>query len=425
MSAGGSAGGTDYVRIKLATAKEDVFAKIYCSPGQDVSDVVALACAKFPRWRLDAGQVRLHPVTVSGTEPSEDEIGAAWAPGTKPLAVSAAVTSGAWLVAVPTAPGRFGGGGTGGGARSSISPRSIKSLESAHSMSRGAEASVAFWTLTHAAFPGATLERVRRRLLDGERPISNRPFAARDFPAFEVGRAAFIAATLEAEKPPAPTKGIQDINFSASGDYTNPSYGEVEVDCLLKLPALVPSDWTRDPAALNPPIFIAPPILQPLPVRPGPSVQVAEESAGSAATRSRFSVDYYPANSALYVVGEVYAPLGGENPLQRTVQKLLQAERTLQFLCAKEGKPVGDCVLGVVFMGPHIDQALASQLFKSLSHYSAVLPCLWALHEKRRLLGYHMRKPFQPAVEAFLNATAVAQLTQKVEQLERRWCSLM
>ena len=60
----------------------------------------------------------------------------------------------------------------------------------------------------------------------------------------------------------------------------------------------------------------------------------------------------------------------------------------------------GQPVLGMVFMGPHIDQALASQLFKSLSHYSAVLPCLWALHEKRRLLGYHMRKPFQPMVEA-------------------------
>ena len=79
----------------------------------------------------------------------------------------------------------------------------------------------------------------------------------------------------------------------------------------------------------------------------------------------------------------------------------------------------------MVFMGPHIDQALAFQLFKSLSHYSAVLPCLWALHEKRRLLGYHMRKPFQPMVEAFLNATAVAQLAQQVQQLERRWCSLM
>ena len=415
MSAGGSASGCF---IKLATAKEDAFAYLETG-GFIVGQVAALACSSLG-WGLPANKVRLHPVTVSGTEPSEDEICAAWAPGTKPLALSAAVTSGAWLVAVPT-----GGGADGGGAKSSISPRSIKSLESAHSMSREAEASVAFWTLTHAAFPGATLERVQRRLLDGERPISNRPFSARDFPAFEVGRAAFIAATLEAEKPPAPTKGIQDINFSTSGDYTNPSYGEVEVDCLLKLPALVPSDWTRDPAALNPPIFIAPPNLQPLPVRPGPSVQVAEESAGSAATRSRFSVDYYPANSALYVVGEVYAPLGGENPLQRTVQKLLQAERTLQFLCAKEGKPVGDCVLGVVFMGPHIDSALASQLFSYLTYCKAVLPCVWALHEKRRLLGYHMRKPFQPAVEAFLNATAVAQLTQKVEQLERRWCSLM
>ena len=301
MSAGGGTGGTDYVWIKLATAKEDVFAKIYFSPGKDVSDVAALACKEFPRWRLDAGQVRLHPVIVSGKEPSEEEVDAAWATGTKPLPVSAAVTSGAWLVAVPTTSSSSGGGGDVGVARSSISPRSIKSLESAHSMSREAEASVAFWTLAHAAFPGATLERVQRRLLDGERPISNRSFVARDFPAFEMGRAAFVAATLSAEKPPAPTQGIQEIDFS--GDYTKASYGELEVDCLLKLPALVPSDWTRDPAALNPPIFIAPPNLQPLPVRPGPDVQVAEESAGSAATRSRFSVEYYPANSALYLVG--------------------------------------------------------------------------------------------------------------------------
>ena len=108
MSAGGSAGGTDYVRIKLATAKEDVFAKIYYSPGKDVSDVVALACSSLG-WGLTANKVRLHPVTVSGTEPSEEEIGAARA--TKPLAVSEGVASGAWLVAVPTTPGSSGGGG--------------------------------------------------------------------------------------------------------------------------------------------------------------------------------------------------------------------------------------------------------------------------------------------------------------------------
>ena len=96
--------------IKLATAKEDAFAKIYYSPGKDVSDVAALACSSLG-WGLTANKVRLHPVTVSGKEPSEEEIGAAWAPGTKPLAVSAAVTSGAWLVAVPTTPGSSGGGG--------------------------------------------------------------------------------------------------------------------------------------------------------------------------------------------------------------------------------------------------------------------------------------------------------------------------
>ena len=98
--------------IKLATAKEDVFAKIYFSPGKDVSDVAALACSSLGRG-LTANKLRLHPVTVSGAEPSEEEIGAAWATGTKPLAVSAAVTSGAWLVAVPTTPGSSGGGDVG------------------------------------------------------------------------------------------------------------------------------------------------------------------------------------------------------------------------------------------------------------------------------------------------------------------------
>ena len=117
MSAGGSTGGSDYVWIKLATAKEDVFAKIFYSPGNDASDVAALACKEFSRWRLDAGQVRIHRVTVSGKEPSDEEMGAAWATGTKPLAVSEGVTSGAWLVAVPTTPGSSGGGGDAGASQ--------------------------------------------------------------------------------------------------------------------------------------------------------------------------------------------------------------------------------------------------------------------------------------------------------------------
>ena len=102
MSAGVSAGGsTDFARIRLATAKDDVFAKIYYGAEKDVSDVAALACKEFTHWQLNAGQVRLHPVTVSGREPSEEEIGAALT--TEPLPVSAAVAPGAWLVAVPSA----------------------------------------------------------------------------------------------------------------------------------------------------------------------------------------------------------------------------------------------------------------------------------------------------------------------------------
>jgi hypothetical protein len=255
-------------------------------------------------------------------------------------------------------------------------------------------------------------------LLDGERPISNRSFISRDFPeAIEAGRAAFVAATLSFETLLIPPTNTQSIDFSASGDYTSKLFQQVEADCLLKLPALVPCDWTRDPAALDPPFLIAPAYLQTLPERPDPNVQEVDEAAGSSPTRSRFSVDYYPAHSAMYVLGEVYAPLGAEEPLVRTVQKLLQAERTVQFLCAKEGKSVCDCVLGVVFMGPHIDRVIASKLFDSLKFYQKQLPCLWSLHLMKRLLGYHMRKPFQPAVEASLNATAMEQLAQDVKQV--------
>lgn len=62
------------------------------------------------------------------------------------------------------------------------------------------------------------------------------------------------------------------------------------------------------------------------------------------------------------MVGEVCAPL------KDTMQKLLQAERTLQLLSAEEDKPVGDCFLGVVCMGPRMDKDLVSKLFRSLEY---------------------------------------------------------
>jgi len=350
--------------------------------------------------------------------------------GLKPLVEEATlgasgVTSEDWLVVVPTkVPPPVS---VSKAASSDASSRSVKSLEFAHGKTREAEASVAFWKLTHAAFPGAALEPFRNRLLSGERPIPSRFFKANEHvDAFAAGKAAFTAATLDRElsenvgeqKLDAPWKGIRQIDFSDKGDYTKYTYDMLEVDRLLKLPALVPCDWTRDPDNRAPPFFIALADHQQLPVRPHPSVQLQVQGTGST-THSRFSVECYPSNSTMYVVGEVYSPLGGEDPLQRTVQKLLQAERTVQFLCAKEEKSVGDCVLGVVFLGPHMDEAVASQLYRSLDYYKVLLPCMWSLHKMKRVLGNHL-ETFHPVVEAYLNNTTVAQLAQKVQELDQK-----
>jgi hypothetical protein len=106
-----------------------------------------------------------------------------------------------------------------------------------------------------------------------------------------------------------------------------------------------------------------------------------------AVSGSSFSAEHYPADAASYVVAEVYSPLGEGDA--RLAQKLLQAERVVRFLAAKEGKEsVRDCVLGFVFMGPSIDSSAGAALFNALKHHRARLPCLWALQESPfRLLG--------------------------------------
>jgi hypothetical protein len=106
-------GSTFYVFIKLATAKEDEFAVLEAERGLCVGQVAALACASLA-WGLTANKVRVHLVAECGEEPSEEAIEAVLA--TKHLSVSAAVPSGAWLVAVPTTLAGSGGGGGGVGA---------------------------------------------------------------------------------------------------------------------------------------------------------------------------------------------------------------------------------------------------------------------------------------------------------------------
>ena len=191
------------------------------------------------------------------SKPLQPAIAQALAGGSKPLAEeatleSAGVTSEAWLVVIPTIappPVVLGKGAS-----------KVASSDASSCKSREAEASVAFWKLTHAAFPGAALEPFRNRLLSGERLISSRLFKATDHvDTFAAGRATFTSATLDRElsenvgkqKLDVPWKGIRQIDFSEKGDYTKYSYDQVEVDCLIKLPVLVPCDLWQTPHATH------------------------------------------------------------------------------------------------------------------------------------------------------------------------------
>jgi hypothetical protein len=49
----------------------------------------------------------------------------------------------------------------------------------------------------------------------------------------------------------------------------------------------------------------------------------------------------------------------GSRPGGDGVQKLLQMERSLHYLCAKEGKAVLDCVARAMFIGPTFKHGLA------------------------------------------------------------------
>lgn len=106
-----------YLWIKLATNKEDVFAKVrFLSElhlkTSDASDVVSDACHKFKHWGINAAQGALYLVARPGQSMPqqsaiEEAVGRAG-----PLAVDRTmegegITSGAWLVVVPNVPGSF------------------------------------------------------------------------------------------------------------------------------------------------------------------------------------------------------------------------------------------------------------------------------------------------------------------------------
>ena len=344
-----------------------------------------------------------------------------------PLAANALITPGSWLAVlfpgqiVQFAPPQGSVEGSQSPA-SSISTKSVGAMQKLHTGAREVEASVVFLALAHAAFPCAALETVKAGLLSGTLPIANRTFELSDEDtkaAFLAGRIAFHQATLDVVWPPQPVEGSGVPRISLSGDYLKLDYATLEIDCLLKVPALTDYGWTRDPAAKAGPFFIAPAAQSALPLREDPAALALQVEGPTPSPSSRFSLDHYHPNAAMYIMGEVYAPLGTEDETAKPVQKLLQAERNLRFLEAKEGRAVEDCVLGVVFMGPAMGPELGARLFLALQHYASILPCLRSLYELRRVLGCCV-EVHHSAVHAALSTSALERIEHTQQQQQKQ-----
>ena len=121
--------------------------------------------------------------------------------------------------------------------------------------------------------------------------------------------------------------------------------------------------------------------------------------------------------------------LGQRAPHQQ-VQKLLQAERRLKFLVAKQSvASARDAALGFVFKGPRLNAAAAVRPHATLAHDRVVLPRLWELvgqpGESRRpvsplscrVLAY-LLKPSKPAITA-MQLEALGRVQEETRALGR------
>ena len=93
-----------FIFIKLATAKEDVFARVVITSSDLVTDVADRACKQYTHWQLNAAQLSLYLVAAGGDdEPAEEAVSAVLSSGRR-LGIGwslsrAGISSGAWLVA--------------------------------------------------------------------------------------------------------------------------------------------------------------------------------------------------------------------------------------------------------------------------------------------------------------------------------------
>ena len=422
-------------RVGDASFADETFAMLETGGVPTFGFLAEAACRKF-EWGPST-RARIFLVAAAGAvEPSEEAIAAITADDANRLRVNtslavADIRTGSLLVARMAS----AGAAAAGGASSSLTPPSaaspssqrsndsptVSGLVKERSDSAEAVASVAMFRLVHGAFPAAfAFDACKDKLFDSATMrITNRKFV-QSADGFVEGRDAFVAASLDTlpdTRAVAQLPASSRIDFSQKGEYSSRIYTTLEFDCIMKLPVVEGcSEWTRDATggvdAVAEPFFILSQSEQELPPRPAPPTPAVRLPASSRNTS--FSAHYYPPGSSAYVVAEVYAPLEGKG--SSTSQKLLQAERLLQYLKAKERVgSVRDCVLGFIFIGPKMDTDEAARLAKVLACYSSILPCLTELQRGPcRLLGF--QTSFQPALATFDISLALEKLSAQQEK---------
>ena len=311
--------------------------------------------------------------------------------------------------------------------------------------------SIAMLRLAHACFPAQALDSAFDKLLAGPSggpAFSNRRFTetGRYASAFRSAKADFVDTTLKPLEKLSPPQSLNHplIMMAAvdprgeSPKYVASNYIEVEMDSLLKVPAPADPQWdlTRDDSSSF--FFIRP--SSPLSPASTPPSQKPQQSStimlGGGSTSSNAAMpnhillpqsqhslslsagvekssvggsgdqspaltqqnngsqsptltqQIYPEGASMYIVGETHMAQGDkESNAQMLVQKLLQAERNVRFLVAKEGKDMKDCILGVIFFSSLLSDRNRRKLGSALKYYWKYLPCMWELSRMGRFMG--------------------------------------
>lgn len=110
---------------------------------------------------------------------------------------------------------------------------------------------------------------------------------------------------------------------------------------------------------------------------------------------------HFREDATMYVLLEAW----NASPRAPQPWKLLQLERAVCVLVARSGRPVGDCMMGVIAAGPHMTERTCAAFHAAVLANAEGLPHLHELCGLRRFLGVQ------------LEATSVGELELALEGL--------